>query len=334
MGGRVTGYVVRRLLLMVPLLLVVSFVSFLVVDLMPGDYVTRLAANPEFTQETVDRFRSRFGLDRPVFVRYFRWLGNIVTRWDFGMSFETSLPAFEMLFLGNRLPRTLLISGTTIVFMWLVAIPLGVHAATHHRRPDDHALSVLSLLILSVPGFLIGLVLMWAMVGAFNVGELGLGVGGLLDRRFIGEPLSWAKLGNLLWHLWPIWMVVGLSGAAGLMRYARGSLLDELEKPYVRTARGKGLSERSVVYRHAFRNAINPLISILGMQLPRLVAGSLIASIVLGLPTVEGAFWTAIQRRDPYVVMGGLLFFGLFLMLGNLLADLLLAWSDPRVRFD
>ena len=333
-GGIVRSFILRRVLLMGPLLLLVSFASFLVVDMMPGDYVTRLEANPEFSQETVDRFRSQLGLDRPVLARYGHWLWNVVTRGDFGDSIETSLPVFETLFMGNRLTRTLLVSATTIAFMWLLAIPLGAYAATHQHRAGDHVVTVLGFVTLSIPGFVIGLVLMWAMVSLLNAGEFGLGVGGLLDQRFIGAPLSWAKLANILWHLWPIWLVVGLSGAAGLMRYARGSLLDELAKPYVQAARAKGLGRHAVVYRHALRNAINPLISILGMQLPRLVAGSLIASIVFGLHTVEGAFWLAVLRRDPYVIMGGLLFFGVFLMLGNLLADLLLALADPRVRMD
>jgi len=328
------AYVVRRLLLAVPLLLAVSFVSFLVVDLMPGDYVTRLEANPLFSQATVDRFREEFGLDESVLPRYGKWLLGVVTRGDFGRSFETSLPVFRTLFLGDRLVRTMIISSTTILFMWLLAIPLGVHAARHQHRLGDHALSFLAFASLSIPGFVVGLILLWLLAGPLNVGRFGLGVGGLLDRRFLGAPISWAKLGNLLWHLWPIWLVIGLNGAAGLMRYTRGSLLDELGRPYVVTARGRGLSERAVVYRHALRNAVNPLISILGMQLPRLVAGSLIASTVFGLQTVEGAFWLAVLRQDPYVIMGGLLFFGLFLMLGNLLADLLLAWVDPRIRLE
>lgn len=329
-----TTYIVRRVLLAIPLLLIVSFISFLVVDLMPGDYVTRLEANPIISQETIDRFRAEFGLDRSVLARYGRWITSIVTRWDFGRSFDTFLPAFDTLFLGNRLARTLLISSTTILFMWLLAVPLGVYAARHQRRFGDQALTVAGFASLSVPGFVIGLVLLWLLAGPLNVGAIGLGVGGLLDQEFAGARLSWAKVANLLWHLWPIWLVVGLSGAAGLMRYTRGSLLDEFDKPYVLTARAAGLSDRAVVYRHALRNAINPLISILGMQLPRLVAGSLIASKVLGLETVEGALWNAIVRRDPYVIMSGLLFFGAFLMLGNLFADLLLAWTDPRIRLD
>ena len=329
-----SGYILRRMLLMVPLLLLVSLVSFLLVDLLPGDYVTGLEASPDFSQETLDRLRVQLGFDEPALVRYVHWLWRVVRYGDFGNSLETSLPVFQTLFMGDRLLRTIIISGTTILFMWLVALPLGVYMAMHQHQVGDHALTLASLTILSVPGFVIGLVILWAMVSVFDVGGLGLGVGGLLDRRYIGAPLSWGKFANLFWHLWPIWLVVGLNGAAGLMRYARGSLLDELGRPYGRTARGKGLSERAVAYHHALRNAVNPLISILGMQLPQLVAGSLIVSIVFGLNTVEGAFWSAILKRDPFVVLGGLLFFGVSLMLGNLLADLILAWTDPRIRLD
>jgi len=328
------AYVVRRLALVLPLLLIVSFVSFVAVDLMPGDYVTRLEVSPEFSTETIERFRSEFGLDRSVIARYGLWLRNLLMRGDFGTSFETSRPVFESLFLGGRLGRTVLISGTTILFMWLVAIPLGVFAAVHVGRMVDRVLAAAGFVILSVPGFLVGLVLMWFLVSVLHTGAHGLGVGGLVDGRFIGEPLTWAKVGSILWHLWPVWIVVGLSGAVGLMRVTRGAVLDELGKQYVVAARARGVGERSVLYRHAFKNAVNPLISILGMQLPRLVGGSLVASILFGLQTVEGAFWTAIQRQDTYVILGGLLFFGLFLTLGNLMADLLLAWADPRVRFD
>jgi peptide/nickel transport system permease protein len=317
---------------MIPVLVLVSFLSFVLVQMMPGDYLTQMQMDPQITQETLQQMRARFGLDRPVLVQYGCWLRNIIMRGDFGISFETYLPVFETLFMGNRLAWTLILSSSTMVWMWLLAVTLGVYSATHHRRIGDRALSTLGFFALSIPSFLFGLVLLWALVGVLRVGEHGLGVGGLFDSCYIGQPWSWGKFVNLLWHLWPAWVVVGTNGMAGLMRYARGSLLDVLSLPYVRTARAKGLSERTVVYRHALRNAINPLISILGMSLPRLVTGSLVASIILNLPTVEGAFWTAITRQDQYVVLGGLLYFGLFLMIGNLLADVLLACVDPRIR--
>jgi len=330
----VTAFIARRLLLTVPLLLVVTFVSFVAVDLMPGDYVTRLEARPDLSQETVERYREQFGLDRTVWVRYTLWLSNIVTRGDFGTSFQTSLPVFDTLFLGGRLGRTLLVSGTTLLFMWAVAVPLGVAVASRQHGWIDQAVAMGAFATLSIPGFVLGVVLLWLLAGPLHAGSIGLGVGGLMDRVYVGEPLSWGKLGNLLWHLWPIWIAAGLSGAAGLLRYARGSLLDELQQQYVLAARARGLSEHRVLYGHALRNALLPLISILGMQLPRLVGGSLIVSIVFGLQTVEGAFWLAIQRQDTYVILGGLLFFGGLLALGNLLADVLLAWADPRVHLE
>jgi peptide/nickel transport system permease protein len=328
------GYVVRRILWMIPLLVVVSFVSFVLVHVMPGDYVTRLQMDPQITTETLDQMRARFGLDRPVLVQYGYWLRNILIRADFGMSFETYLPVFETLFMGNRLIWTLILSFSSMVWMWLFAVVLGVYSATHQYGMGDRALTTFGFVVLSIPSFLFALVLLWALVGLLRVGEHGLGVGGLFDSRFIGQPWSWGRFVNLLWHVWPAWLVIGTSGMAGLMRYVRGSLLDVLSQPYVRAARAKGLSERNVIYKHALRNALNPLVSILGMSLPRLVTGSLVASIVFNLPTVEHAFWTAITRQDQYVVVGGLLFFGTFLMAGNLLADVLLACLDPRIRYD
>jgi len=327
-------YIIRRTLYMLPILLIVSVISFGLIQIMPGDYLTRARLNPEITQETFNEMARNYGLDRPFLARYWNWIVRIVTRGDFGMSFETRRPVYFTLFMGDRLVWTLVVSVSTMLLTWAIAIPLGIYSATHQYKPSDHTLTFFGFLGLSVPNFFFALVLLWFLVAVVRVGDHGLGVGGLFDTRFIGEPWSLAKLGNLLWHIWPAWVVIGTSGMAGLIRYMRGSLLDTLALPYVQTARSKGLHERKVVYKHAVRNAINPLISLLGMTLPNLVAGSLVTAIVLNLPTVERAFWTALNTQDEYVIMGGLLFFSLFLLIGNLLADILLAWVDPRIRYD
>ena len=326
-------YIVRRTLYMLPLLIIVSLISFLLIYIMPGDYLTRARLNPQVTQETLNQMRASYGLDKSVLVQYWLWLKQIVLHGDFGTSFETMQPVFWTLFMGDRLMWTILISLSTMVLTWLVSIPLGIYSATHQYKASDHTLTFFGFLGLSIPNFFFALVLLWLLVAVFKVGNHGLGVGGLFDNRFINVPWSLAKFGNLLWHIWPAWLVIGTSGMAGLIRYMRGSLLDTLSLQYVQTARAKGLSEHTVVYKHAVRNAINPLVSMLGMSLPGLVSGSLVTAIVLNLPTVERAFFSALQMQDQYVIMGGLLFFSLFLLIGNLLADILLAWVDPRIRY-
>lgn len=327
-------YIVRRTLYMFPLLILVSVISFGLIQVMPGDYLTRARMNPQITQETFSQMMANYGLDKPFYVQYWLWLKQIVTNRDFGTSFETMRPVYWTLFMGDRLMWTIVISSSTMLLTWLIAIPLGIYSATHQYKSSDHTLTFFGFLGLSIPNFFFALVVLWLLVAVFKVGNYGLGVGGLFDNRFIGAPWSLAKIGNVLWHIWPAWLVIGTSGMAGLLRYMRGSLLDTLSLQYVQTARAKGLSERLVVYKHAVRNAINPLVSMLGMNLPTLVSGSLVTAIVLNLPTVERAFWSALQMQDTYVIMGGLLFFSLFLLLGNLLADILLAWVDPRIRYN
>jgi len=319
---------------MLPLLILVSVISFGLIQVMPGDYLTRARMNPQITQETFSQMMANYGLDKPFYVQYWLWLKQIVTKRDFGTSFETMRPVYWTLFMGDRLMWTIVISSSTMLLTWLISIPLGIYSATHQYKTSDHTLTFFGFLGLSIPNFFFALVVLWLLVAVFKVGNYGLGVGGLFDNRFINAPWSLAKIRNVLWHIWPAWLVIGTSGMAGLLRYMRGSLLDTLSLQYVQTARAKGLSERIVVYKHAVRNAINPLVSMLGMNLPTLVSGSLVTAIVLNLPTVERAFWSALQMQDTYVIMGGLLFFSLFLLLGNLLADILLAWVDPRIRYN
>lgn len=326
-------YIIRRTLYMIPLLLVVSLISFTLIKLMPGDYLTTARFNPQITAETLQQQIARYGLDRPFIVQYWFWLKNVV-QGDFGTSFDTRMPVFRTLFFGGRLMWTMILASTTLLLTWIIAIPIGIYSATHQYKPSDHVVTFFGFLGLSIPNFFFALVLLWLLVVIFRVGDHGLGVGGLLDARFYDAPMSWAKFLNYLWHMWPLWLVIGTSGMAGLIRLMRGSLLDTLSLPYVQTARSKGLQERVVVYKHAVRNAINPLVTVLGLQLPNLVGGSIIVAIVLNIPTVGRAYFAALQQQDEPVLLGGLLFFSLFLLVGNLIADFLLAWVDPRIRYD
>ncbi|MCD6141430.1 ABC transporter permease [Candidatus Bipolaricaulota bacterium] len=317
---------------MIPLLIIISLISFAILQLMPGDYLTRSRLNPDITQETFDEMAHRYGLDKPFIVQWWIWFTRIIRYGDFGTSFETRQPVFFTLFMGGRLFWTLIISASTMLLTWLVSIPLGIYSATHQYKVSDHTLTFFGFLGLSIPNFFFALVVLWMLVAVFHVGP-DLGVGGLFSNKYIEAPWSWNKFLNLLWHLWPVWLVVGTSGMAGLMRYMRGSLLDTLRLPYVQTARAKGLSERVVIYKHAVRNAINPLITMLGMSLPNLLSGTLVTAIIFNLPTVERAYWQSLNAQDQYVTMGGLVFFSFLLLVGNLLADIMLAWVDPRIRY-
>ncbi len=317
---------------MIPLLIIISLVSFAILQLMPGDYLTRSRLNPDVTQETFDKMAQRYGLDKPFMVQWWIWFTRIIRYGDFGTSFETRQPVFFTLFMGGRLFWTLIISASTMLLTWMIAIPLGIYSATHQYKISDHTLTFFGFLGLSIPNFFFALVVLWLLVAVFNVGP-DLGVGGLFSNKYIEAPWSWGKFLNLLWHLWPVWLVVGTSGMAGLMRYMRGNLLDTLGPPYVQTARAKGLSEHVVIYKHAVRNAINPLITMLGMSLPGLLSGTLVTAIIFNLPTVERAYWQSLNAQDQYVTMGGLVFFSFLLLVGNLLADIMLAWVDPRIRY-
>lgn len=325
------GYIARRFVYMIPVLLVISIISFFVIQLMPGDFTTAFRLNPRWSRAEIERLEARYGLDRPVFVRYWRWVSGVPFG-DFGYSMETSQPAFDVLFKG-RIGWTVLISFGTLAFSWLLAIPIGIYSALRQYSVGDYTLTFFGFLGLSIPNFFLALVLIWLLVAVFDVGQYGLGVGGLFDVHYINAPWTWGRFVNLLWHLWPVIIVVGTSAMASLIRYMRGQMLDTLNQQYVLTARAKGLKERVVVIKHAARNAINPLITMLGLSLPSLFSAGLMTSIILGLPTVERAYWNALQRQDEYVIMSGLLFFSFMLLVGNLLGDIMLAWVDPRIRY-
>lgn len=327
------GYILRRVLYMVPALFLISVVAFGVIKLNPGDFLTKYELS--YPQELLQEMRARYGLDEPIPVQYWRWITGIVTRLDFGYSFATRQPALRALFSGGRLTWTLALAGLTMAFSWLLALPIGIYSATHRGSLGDRLANLLGLIGLSVPNFVLALVLLWALVVVFQVGpRYGLGVGGLFDPELAEAPWGWAKVKDLLWHLWPAVLVIGAGNIAVLSRYMRGQLLDVLGQPYIQSARAKGLPERRVIYKHGVRNALTPLVSLLGFWIPQMFEGTLVAAVILQLPIVEGAYWQALAQEDQYVAMSGLLFFSAILMVGNLLADLLLLWADPRIRLE
>ena len=319
-------YVLRRLLQLVPLLLTLTALTFLLLKLAPGDYLTTLAENPQVSSETLDAMRRRFGLDQPWMVQFLLYLRNVVLRLDFGESFSRHQPVITVLRSG--LLNTLLLALAGALVTWGLAIPCGAWAAARHNRAVDRGLSLLAFLGLSMPEVLSGLLLLMlaARTGWFPVGGL---------RSLDWELLSPAgKALDLLHHLALPALVVGLVPLASRMRQMRASLLDVLALDYITTARAKGLDERTVIMKHALRNALNPLITLFGYTLGSLLSGSLVAEIIFSWPGLGRVTYDAILSRDQYLVVGSVLMAAVLLVLGNLAADLMLAAADPRVRDD
>jgi len=319
-------YLIRRVLVIFPTLLLVSVVCFAVIQLQPGSFTDRYLEDPRFTKETVERITAQLGLDKPAWEQYLRWVGGIVTRGDFGYSFFANRPVVSMI--GERLAWTVVIAGVTLLFSWLIAVPLGIYTAVNRNGFTDAVASFVGYIGLAVPDFLVALLLV-----ALVLESGGTQVGGLFSPAYIGQPWSVGKALDFLNHLWIPVLAVGTAGIAAVMRQMRANLLDVLGADYVRTARAKGVAERRVTYRHAVRNAINPLVSLAGLSLPELINGTIIVSIVLSLPTIGPLLYDSLIAKDQYVAMTLLLFSSLLLMIGNLLADLALAWIDPRIRY-
>lgn len=321
------NYIVRRILSMIPLLILISILSFTVIKLQPGEFGSQYFNNPRVSPETVIQLRKRLGLDQPAYRQYLKWVKGIITEGDFGYSFAYKRPVAELIW--ERMGWTVTVASATMLFTWLLAIPIGIYSATHKYSFLDYIFTFIGFIGISIPNFFLALVLMYLVLA-----QGGTAVGGLFSSEYIGAPWSWAKLLDLLKHIWIPLIAIGTAGMAGLIRQMRGNLLDVLGRQYVQTARAKGLKERAVIYKHAVRNAINPLISMLGMQLPQLISGTIISAIVLNLPTMGPFFYDALINQDQYLVMTFLMFSAILMLVGNLIADLLLAWVDPRIRYD
>lgn len=320
------SYIARRFLQIIPLLLGISALTFLLLQLAPGDFLNQMAENPAISAETIEAMRRRFGLDRPWYVQYAIYLRNVVLHFDFGQSFSRHQPVFTVL--AEGLGNTLLLATAAALVTWLLAIPLGVLAAVRQHSWVDRVLSVVAFVWLSIPEILSGLLLLMlaARTGWFPVGGM---------RSIDHDELSmWGRTLDLAWHLFLPALVVGLVPLASRMRQMRGSLLDVLRLDFVTTARAKGLDERIVVFKHALRNALNPMITLFGYTLGALVSGSFIVEIIFSWPGLGRITLDAILTQDQYLVMGSVLMASVVLILGNLIADILLAVADPRINYD
>lgn len=328
-----TNYIIRRLLLFVPMLFVVSLISFVIIQLPEGSFIDQRIAQLEAQGASGsamvqrEQLMRRYGLDRPLHVQYLMWLKNIVTRGDFGESFKYEKQVNELIW--SYVGYTVLIAGTSFFFVYLIAIPLGTIAALRKYKREDVVISVVSFIGMSLPEFLVALFLLVFGIFVLNVSFIGL-----FSPEYQFAPWSIAKVWDLLKHLWIPALIVAINGTAGIMRIMRGSVLETMGQLYIRAARAKGLSRERVIGRYALRVAINPIISIMGMSLPALLSGSAIISIVLNLPTAGFLLYDSLVAQDMYLAGTLLLMMSAMLLLGNLLADIALAISDPRIRYD
>lgn len=324
------AYIMRRLVAMVPLLLIVSVITFIIIQLPPGDFFDSLQAEIAETgggqdAATMETLRQQYGLDQPPYLQYLKWIAGW-PRGDFGWSLEWSSPVLPLV--ASRIAYTLLLGTLSLMFMVAVALPFGVYSATHQYSLGDNVSSLISFLGLSMPGFL--LALLWMFFGAL---VLRIDVGGVLSSELKDAPLSLAKALDYLNHLWPPAIILGFASTAQLHRIMRGSVLDVLGQQYITTARAKGLQERKVVNRYAVRVAINPLISVMALEIPKIISESALVGIVMSIPTTGPLFLRSLLSQDMYLAGTFLLFMTLMLMLANLLADILLAWADPRIVY-
>jgi peptide/nickel transport system permease protein len=315
---------------MIPLLFLVSVITFIIIQLPPGDFFTTLQAEIAETGGGQDAaalkaLRERYGLDQPLYVQYFKWIAGFPSG-DFGWSLEWSSPVLPLVL--DRLSYTVLLGSLSLLFMVGVALPIGIYSATHQYSLGDNFMSLLGFLGLSLPGFLFALV--WMFFGALI---LRIDVGGVQSPQFADTPFSTAKTLDYIYHLIPPAIILGLASTAQLQRIMRSSLLDVLGQQYITTARAKGLQEKKVINRYAVRVAINPLISVMALEIPKIISESALVGIVMSIPTTGPLFLRALLTQDMYLAGTFLLFMTLLLMLSNLLADIVLAWADPRIIY-
>lgn len=318
-------YIAKRIVIAIPLLLVMSLLTFVLMQLTPGNFFDTLKLDPQVSQETISRYEKIYQLDKPLLYQYFHWVKNIC-RLEFGYSFFYNVPVATII--SSRLFNTFILSLASLLLTWMVAIPLGIWAAVNRNRFIDRFLSLGSFVALSVPSFFLAMILLYI---ASQWG--GLPLGGMRSAYY-DELAPLGKFIDLLRHLVIPTIVISLASLASLQRIMRGSLLEVLRQQYILTARAKGLPENRVIYRHALRNAINPLITLFGYELSGLLGGAALIEIICSWPGLGALMLTAVRAKDVYLVMSSMLMGGILLFLGNLVADILLAWSDPRIRYE
>lgn len=319
--------IVRRLLQAVPLLLAVSFITFFLLFHSPGDYLSRLRLDPKISTELIEREAARLGLDKPFYVVWSKWLWGIVTEGDFGQSFSTKVPVAELI--GQRLYATFLLAFTSTIFAWMIGVPLGIIAAVRHNGWTDRLASAIAFIGLSIPSVLLALLAVYfaAMTNWFPTT-------GMRSDYAWQLTSTWDRMKDIMWHLVLPTIVLGMGGLAIYTRQMRSNLLETLNTDYMRTARAKGVSYPVAVGKHALRNAINPLITLFGFAFADLLSGAVLVENVMAWPGLGRLIIEAYFMKDMFVVAASVLMGTVMLMAGNLVADILLAWTDPRIRYD
>ena len=324
-------YIIKRLLILPFLLFIFSIIAFILIQAPPGDFLTSYIAElatpgSSIERAQIDALRALYGLDQPLYIQYFKWIGRLLTG-DLGFSLDWQKPISELI--GERLALTLALGVGTFIFTWLIAIPIGILSATRQYSFFDYFFTVFNYIGVATPTFMTALVLMWI---AFKY--YGLSVTGLFSPEYIDAVWSWDRTVDLLKHLWLPVVILGLDGTARLARVMRANLLDELKKPYMEMARAKGMSEWSLVMKYPVRLALNPLVSTIGWYLPLIFSGSVIVATVMNLPTIGPMLLRALISQDMYLAGTIILIYMILAIIGTLISDILLAWLDPRIRME
>ncbi|MGV2130383.1 ABC transporter permease [Agrobacterium vitis] len=322
-------YILWRIAVMIPTLIMISMLVFTIIELPPGDYfesyVEEMRAIGEKADlQEIEELKARYGFDKPAPIRYFNWVTGFV-QGDFGYSFEYRMPVADVV--GDRVWLTILVSTVTIAVTWLLAFPIGIYSATHQYSWGDYGLTLLGLIGIAVPNFILALVMMY-----FANIWFGISIGHLMDQRFLGQAMSWDKFKSILEHLWIPVIIIGTAGTAGMVRRVRANLLDELHKQYVMTARAKGLHPFRVLIKYPLRMSLNFFISDIGSILPTIISGAEITAVVLSLETTGPMLIRALQDQDMYLAGSFLMFLAVLTVIGVLISDIALALLDPRIR--
>lgn len=319
-----------RILYTIPTLILISMVSFAIIEMPPGDYLTTYITQLEqqgtqLSQAQVEAFRLQYGLDQPLYVRYWKWVTRFI-QGDMGYSFDWHRPVSELVY--ERIGLTVLLSLLSTVFIWVVALPIGIYSATRQYSIGDYTFTFLGFLGIGIPDFLLALVLLWWALSTF-----GVNLGGLYPPEYINQPWNWDKILEVLKRIWVPMVIIGTSGTASLIRTMRANLLDELHQPYVESARASGLSETKVILKYPVRIAMSPFISTIGWMLPNLISGATIVSVVMSLPTTGPLLLKALQSQDMYLAASFIMILSVLTVIGTLISDILLTIVDPRIRY-
>ena len=326
------AYIVQRVLLIIPMLIAISILSFAVIQLPPGDFLTSYVAQlrqegDEVDEAELESLRQRYGLGQPAYVQYFKWIYGVLVKGDWGQSFEWQKPVSELIW--ERLGLTMALSMGALLVGWFIAIPVGVYSATHQYSWLDYLMTTFSFIGLGTPGFLLALIVLFLAQS-----WLGMNVGGLFSDEYVLEPWSWPKIVDMLKHIWVPMLIVAVNGTAGNIRITRANLLDELNKPYVETARAKGVRERALIWKYPVRVALNPFFSTVGWSLASLVSGTTLVAMVLSLQTTGPLLLRSLTSQDMYLAGSFLFLLSTLTVIGTLMSDILLAVVDPRIRLE